>query len=368
MSGEKISAGVGGRVTEVNFREGDRVKEGDVLLRMDTRRIDNEIARMERQGQGTREEVEKLQRMLAALEQEREASVAKAHAELAEAEEGVRNERARIRVEEERQRAEERLAHTDLENRRAERRRKEREIEAGVTPRVELVRAEEALKEAEGRFARARVKPSDAALALAEGRVNTARQQINLLERQYSLKGEEIQARRVVREGELEASRKGLANLNLERDQTVIRAHTTGIVTVGEVRVGDLIEQGKPVVAIAQEKGFRADASVKSENVGLLRVGMKARIKLDAYDYQKYGTLEGTVYYISPDSEMTEASGGPKTAQYIVRIRLEQLEIVKGHLKGKVKLGMQGQAEILTGEDFLLSLAFRKFRDKLAVR
>ena len=41
--GEALSASVGGRVAEVNAREGDQVRQGDVLVRLETGRLDNEI-------------------------------------------------------------------------------------------------------------------------------------------------------------------------------------------------------------------------------------------------------------------------------------------------------------------------------------
>ena len=72
--------------------------------------------------------------------------------------------------------------------------------------------------------------------------------------------------------------------------------------------------------------GFRFEAAVPSEEVGRLRVGMPARIKLDAYDYQRYGTLDGTVCFISPDSGVAEGQSTP----YTVRIDLKGDEVGRG--------------------------------------
>src|SRR5258708_2689857 len=40
--GEVLSASVGGRVVEVGFRQGDEVRRGDVLVRLDSARVENE--------------------------------------------------------------------------------------------------------------------------------------------------------------------------------------------------------------------------------------------------------------------------------------------------------------------------------------
>src|SRR5215468_3113429 len=43
--GEVLSASAGSRVVEVNYREGDEVRAGQVLIRLDTSRLVAEIAR-----------------------------------------------------------------------------------------------------------------------------------------------------------------------------------------------------------------------------------------------------------------------------------------------------------------------------------
>ncbi len=91
---------------------------------------------------------------------------------------------------------------------------------------------------------------------------------------------------------------------------------------------------------------------------------MPVRIKLDAYDYQKYGTLDGTVSFISPDSGMRE---GQRTAIYLVRIDLEGDEVGRGDLRGRVKLGMAGQAEIVTDQESLLALLLKKIRQTISL-
>jgi multidrug efflux pump subunit AcrA (membrane-fusion protein) len=132
-----------------------------------------------------------------------------------------------------------------------------------------------------------------------------------------------------------------------------LRAPLDGVITSGDVKVGDLLSSGQPVVEIAEQKGFLFEVSVPSEEVGHLQVGMSARIKLDAFDYQKYGTLEGTVRFISPDSGVAE---GQRAPSYLVRIELAGEEVGRGDFHGRVKLGMAGQAEIVTGQEALRRL------------
>ncbi len=85
-SGEPIGCQVGGRVVEARVREGAVVAEGDLLLRLDGQRLENEIVRQERALAVLREELEHVVRRRELLDREHEAGRAKLAAELAGAE------------------------------------------------------------------------------------------------------------------------------------------------------------------------------------------------------------------------------------------------------------------------------------------
>jgi hypothetical protein len=116
---------------------------------------------------------------------------------------------------------------------------------------------------------------------------------------------------------------------------------------------------------LAEQQGFRFEAAVPSEEVGHLQVGMPARIKLDAYYYQRYGTVAGTVVFLSPDSGVPTGQGG--TTTYLVRIELAGDELGRGDLRGRVKLGMAGQADVVTGQESLLALLVKRLRQTISL-
>jgi hypothetical protein len=91
---------------------------------------------------------------------------------------------------------------------------------------------------------------------------------------------------------------------------------------------------------------------------------MPARVKLDAYDYQRYGTAAGTVVFIAPDSGV---SGGQLAAVYLVKIQLAGAEVGIGNFRGHIKLGMTGQAEVVTGQERLLSLLVKKIHQTISL-
>ena len=63
-----------------------------------------------------------------------------------------------------------------------------------------------------------------------------------------------------------------------------------------------------------------------------------------------YGTIEGTVEYISADSIVNQDKG---SVAYLVKVTVDAREFGRGELRGSIKLGLTGQAEILTGRESL---------------
>ena len=58
---------------------------------------------------------------------------------------------------------------------------------------------------------------------------------------------------------------------------------------------------------------------------------------------------------------------GRQVALYKVKIMLEQEDLCRGDLRGQVKLGMTGQAEIVTDQESILMLLVRKIRQNISL-
>src|SRR5207302_377837 len=90
---------LGGKVAEVHFTQGQDVHAGDLLLRLDTERLQNEIARKRRTIQAGEEELQKNDNLGPLQERQAAALVAKLEAEIAEAQEEVANNKERLKLE-----------------------------------------------------------------------------------------------------------------------------------------------------------------------------------------------------------------------------------------------------------------------------
>jgi hemolysin D len=322
-----------GRITAVFFEEGALVKKGQVLLELETERLENRIAKLLRSIEAAKEELIELDRVDALLLEQLASAKAKARAELNDAQDKL----ARAK---DQQRSQVREAETGLSAAEDELRRYRAAYRSGAVTAERLV-------ETAAKARQAKEQLTQVQLPLDEGHIQVLHQEQQLIGRDFAVRRAEVAAKKVVKRGEVDAARNELANFQLALKQSVIYAPIDGVVVTGQLKVGDVVEPGKPVAEIAQED-LRFEAVVSGGDVGDLRVGMPVRVKFDAYDYQDYGTLAGTVCYIAPDSQVAKQSNSGEAPAaplaYLVRITLADDEVGRGDSRGKIKLGLGGVA------------------------
>lgn len=120
----------------------------------------------------------------------------------------------------------------------------------------------------------------------------------------------------------------------------VLRVSTVG----GVLRAGDEIMQITPV-----EDAMMMEAKITPTDIGQLKVGMPAAVKIDAYDYGIYGTLVGSLIYLSPDVLVEQGANGQSTSYYRAHIKLSAQQINPKANLILLKLGMTGTVDIQTG-------------------
>ena len=153
-----------------------------------------------------------------------------------------------------------------------------------------------------------------------------------------------------------------------------LRAPQNGIIKdLATTTVGAVVQPGTVLMSLVpQGEQLYADVHIKNEDVGFVQAGQPAQIKLAAYPFQKYGMLTGKVMHISADATETTgniASTGPIiggverhsfTSSYKARIQLDKQLLDSPH-RGTLTTttGMQVVAEINQGQrtvvEYLLS-------------
>ena len=113
--------------------------------------------------------------------------------------------------------------------------------------------------------------------------------------------------------------------------------------------VGGVIQPGKEVLEVVPtDDALVLETKVQIKDIAFLRPNQPAVVKLTAYDYTIYGTLDAVVESIAANSTVDDKGN----AYYLVRVRT-----VKTSLGENLPIipGMVAQVDILTGKKTILS-------------
>lgn len=130
-----------------------------------------------------------------------------------------------------------------------------------------------------------------------------------------------------------------LEKYRLSTEYQNITAPVSGYVnSIGVNTLGETVTSAQQLVTIVPDNTPNEMLCyVKNTDIADVELGMEAEIKLEAYPYNKYGTIKGTVKYISPSAFANEQLG----SVYIVKLELddsnENINIISG-LSGAVEI------------------------------
>ncbi len=133
--------------------------------------------------------------------------------------------------------------------------------------------------------------------------------------------------------------------------------------------VGGVVEAAKPIMLIVpNEKAVEVEAFMENKDVGFVIEGQPAQVKVDTYEYTKYGTISGQVIHVSRDAIDDEKKG----LIYSTIIKLNQNSMDIDGRRMPLTAGMSANVEIKTGErriiEYVLSPLVRHVSESLNER
>ena len=140
-------------------------------------------------------------------------------------------------------------------------------------------------------------------------------------------------------------------------DFTEVRSPMDGIVrNVRLTTLGGVAKPGEEIMQIVPvDDDLIIEAKVKPADIAFVKPGLPATVKLDAYDYSIYGTLEGEVTYISADTLDVDVRNNEQP-YYRVQIKTSIHNLVgKKNERIDVQPGMTATVDIKTGKKTVLN-------------
>jgi hemolysin D len=136
-----------------------------------------------------------------------------------------------------------------------------------------------------------------------------------------------------------------------------LRAPQAGIVKdLATSTIGAVVQPGQVVMTVVpRDEPLIAEVNLKNEDVGFIHQGQSVKIKFAAYPFQKYGMLDGNVRLVGPDASSAQDQGqrlgqptntlAPQSFRAIVALNDQALRAPSGESL-KLNPGMQVSAEI----------------------
>lgn len=141
-----------------------------------------------------------------------------------------------------------------------------------------------------------------------------------------------------------------------------IRAPLDGMVLQSTVHtVGGVITAGDAIMLIVPESdNLSVEAKVNPQDIDQLRIGQKTLLRLPALNQRTTPELNGTISRISPDTTTDQRTG---QSYYTIRVSLPPEEVAR---LGDVKLipGMPVEAFVQTGERTMISYLAKPLSDQ----
>ena len=351
MTQVNIAFKISGKMTERTVNEGDVVKRGQVIARLDREQLERQKEREQATLAGAQSTVTQLLTLvqwqgetLAGDGDLRKAELALAEARLKELLAGARSQekqQARAAVEEARaeaerakkdwDRAQALFKSDDITAAQHDQFRTRFEASSATLRRLEQQAAlvEEGPRQEEIEMARAQVARAKASLRLSDA---------NRLE--LRRKQEDVTTRRT----DVERARAQLALIESQLGDTVAVSPVDGIVLVKSAEPEEVLAAGTTVVTIADLEHPWLRAYIREQDLGRVKIGSKAKVTTDSYPGKSYS---GRVTFISSEAEFT-----PKQIQTPEeRVKLVyRIKVDVENTNQELKSNMPADAEILASE------------------
>lgn len=201
-----------------------------------------------------------------------------------------------------------------------------------------------------------------ATVASLQASIAQSERKIAALRSQY---GSQLENERVEAMTQLNRAEQELEKSQVRAGMLEIRAPNDGIVKdLAVTTQGAVVSAGALLMNIVPvDEQLQAEVVLKNEDVGFVAMGQVARIKVAAYPFQKYGLLDGHVSLLNADAtEQKSNSPGqasPLTYRALVRLDSRDLKAASTGESLQLSPGMLVTAEIHQGQrtvmEYLLS-------------
>ncbi len=223
---------------------------------------------------------------------------------------------------------------------------KSRQANEGLIARNEVDSAEMTLKTSQGERGVQLKRVRE-----ARGRYDSAREKLQANLAEYRSK---LYQQLTDSEYELQEAMQGMVKAEQVKGHQTLTAPVSGFVQQLAVHtVGAVVTRAdKLLVIIPEDATLEIEASVLNKDIGFVDTNQTVNVKVDAFEYTRYGMLKGQLEWVASDAVLDEQKG----PIYPSRIKLESFKLPRkvNNREAALQAGMSVAADIVIGERRLI--------------
>jgi type I secretion membrane fusion protein, HlyD family len=129
------------------------------------------------------------------------------------------------------------------------------------------------------------------------------------------------------------------------------------VLDIGQYSVGSVVKEGMPIMTLVPlNTPLEAEVSIETKDIGYVHVGDEVRLKLDAFPFQRHGTMDGKLRVVSEDAYVANSGeNGQKVPTFQARVELTNTSLHDVAKDTRFLPGMTLTAEIVVGDRRVIS-------------
>lgn len=217
--------------------------------------------------------------------------------------------------------------------------------EKGIVPEVELLKLERTVNDIQGELSSIRLLRPKVKASLDEA----------IFKRREAVFVYAADSRAQLNEMQTKLNRMNQAQVGAQDkvSKAVITSPVNGTIkTVHINTLGGVVQPGVDIIEIVpSEDQLLIETKIIPKDIAFLHPGLPAVVKVTAYDFTRYGGLNGIVEHISADTTQDEEGN----SYYLVRVKTEQSSLVKDDgTPMPIIPGMLTSVDVITGQRSIL--------------
>ncbi len=345
----------GGIVTEILVQEGEIVKKGDVLLRIDDGGAREDLAKIEAKHENLTMQEERLQ----ALIDEEVPTFSSASADEAKRQKRafesviLSREKQKLVIKDQIKQKERDIEALYSRSRSLEKNLKlaieafsmqEKLLKGGYSSRLSTINAEKEKNDLKGKLEENKNKIDQAQEAISEYKNRLSSLNANYRDSDYQEL--DVVKSKIAQDHEM------ISKLTSRVERLDIKAPVHGVIKGLKINtVGGVINQGETLMEVVPlDEHLIAEVQISPNDIGHIKIGQNVRVKVSSFDFSRYGAIEGVLDFVSATTFL-DARNNP---YYKGRISLSKAYIGDDSENNLMVPGMTVEADIFTGKKTVL--------------